>query len=64
MVYILLRKIIEYYRMENQATITGGITEKFKEIYALILAGLEGKVREQMIKDWKPAEDNKYEQIH
>ena len=27
-------------RMKNQATITDGITEKFKEIYALILAGL------------------------
>ena len=27
-------------RMENQATITDRITEKFKEIYALILAGL------------------------
>lgn len=27
-------------RMENQATITDGITKKFEEIYALILAGL------------------------
>ena len=27
-------------RMENQATITDRITEKFKEIYSLILAGL------------------------
>ena len=27
-------------RLENQAKITDGITEKFKEIYALILAGL------------------------
>lgn len=27
-------------RMENQAVITDGITKKFEEIYALILAGL------------------------
>ena len=27
-------------RMKNQATVTDGITEKFEEIYALILAGL------------------------
>lgn len=27
-------------RMENQAAITDGITKKFEEIYALILAGL------------------------